>query len=176
MKRNKLNHIAAAVLAAAVAVGTFASVGSTVAAAYDSSDDPVVSLSYLYNVFRTELMEDVAEKINVTVDSRMEGLLTDGYESGTSDTYEVVELKAGDALYAEAPCDIMLRSGSAVCIAPDPRQGIADYTSAYEIYDGDSLTKNHMCLIPRGDGRGIRAVSESVYIMVRGEYQVVQGY
>ena len=78
-------------------------------------------------------------------------------------------------MYADGACDIMLRAGKATCIAPDPTQGLADYTDASEIYNGQELTKNHMCLIPRGDGRGIRAASESVFIMIRGEYTIVKG-
>ena len=47
-------------------------------------------------------------------------------------------------------------------------------TDASEIYNGYSLTKNHLCLIPRGDGRGVVATSDSVYIMVRGDYTIVE--
>lgn len=92
-----------------------------------------------------------------------------------SSSYEVVELGYGDALYAASACDIMLRSGSAYCLAPDASQGISDYTAGVEIYNYQYLTKNHMCLIPRGDGRGIFADSESVFVMVRGEYTIVEG-
>ena len=67
----------------------------------------------------------------------------------------------------------MGEAGNASCIAPDPSQGIADFTGL-EIYDGQPLTLNHMCLIPRGDGRGIVAQSESVFVMVRGEYTIVK--
>ena len=69
----------------------------------------------------------------------------------------------------------MLRAGSAYCVAPDASQGIADYTAGAEIYNYQYLTKNHMCLIPRGDGRGIVADSESVFVMVKGEYTIVEG-
>jgi len=48
-------------------------------------------------------------------------------------------------------------------------------TTAAEIYNAQALTKNHMCLIPRGDGRGVRATSESVFIMIRGDYTIVEG-
>ena len=55
--------------------------------------------------------------------------------------YEVVELKYGDCLFANAACDIMLRSGSAFCIAPDATQGISDYTAGVEILNKEPLTK-----------------------------------
>lgn len=169
----KITAIAAAVLAA---------FGVTAAAAYDSSEDPIVSLSYLTKIFRTELLEELNETIEDEIDRRMENLDLSQYQpsvqepaASASSAYEVVELSWGDALYAAGACDIMLRSGSAYCIAPDPSQGISDYTAGVEIYNYQYLTKNHMCLIPRGDGRGIMADSESVFVMIKGEYTIVEG-
>ena len=179
--------------------------GLTAAAAYDSSEDPIISLSYLQNIFKAQIIEEIYERI-----SELEDRIADGYEdrdteSDTEETedteaeteteeiytppgeettpqdqtlsssYEVIKLSKGDAVYAVSACDIMLRSGSALCIAPDANQGIADYTSAEEILGGMPLTKNHMCLIPRGDGRGLLATSETVYIMIRGDYTIVEG-
>ena len=161
-----------------------AAFGVTVGAAYDSSEDPLVSLSYLTKIFKTELLEELNDTIDAELDRRMANLDLSQYQPSneepapvvsSSSTYEVVELSWGDALYATGACDIMLRSGSAYCLAPDPSQGIADYTSGTEIYNYQYLTKNHMCLIPRGDGRGIMADAASVFVMVRGDYIIVEG-
>lgn len=165
----------------AVSLAIIAALGISVAAAYDSSEDPIVSLSYLISVFKPELMDDINSRIDEEVARRIENLDLSQFQnnqqdnSSSSTAYEVIELKMGDSVYATSACDIMLRAGSAYCIAPDAGQGIADYTSGAEIYNYDYLTKNHMCLIPRGDGRGIRADSESVFIMIRGEYTIVKG-
>ena len=166
----------------AIAAAALAALGVTTAAAYDSSEDPLVSLSYLTKIFKTELLEELNETIEAEIGRRMENLDLSQYQPTVQDpvqtvssTYEVVELGWGDALYAVSACDIMLRSGSAYCVAPDPSQGISDYTAGVEIYNYQYLTKNHMCLIPRGDGRGIIADSESVYVMVKGEYTIVEG-
>ncbi len=179
MKSKKFT-IPAIVLAAAAAFGV------TTAAAYDSSEDPLISLSYLTKIFKTELLEELNETIEAEIAERMQNLDMSQYQPpkeepkeepvpAVSSTYEVVELSWGDALYAASACDIMLRSGSAYCIAPDASQGIADYTAGTEIYNYEYLTKNHMCLIPRGDGRGIMADAQSVFVMVRGEYTIVEG-
>ena len=175
MKSKKLT-VPAIVIAAAAAFGV------TTAAAYDSSEDPLVSLSYLTKIFKTELLEELNETIEAEIAYRMQNLDVSQYQppkeepvQTVSSTYEVVELGWGDALYAASACDIMLRAGNAYCIAPDPSQGISDYTSGTEIYNYEYLTKNHMCLIPRGDGRGIMADSASVFVMVKGEYTVVEG-
>ncbi len=183
MKNRKSLKIIATVLAITAALGV------TVAAAYDSSEDPLITWSYLNEVFLPEIMSDIEDKIS-DLEYKIDNLeipdYREDYEEDTDPVettppvimeapaqYEVVELSAGDALYAVSACDIMLRAGSAYCIAPDERQGISDYTDGVEIYNGMALTKNHMCLIPRGDGRGIMANSESVFIMVRGDYTIV---
>ena len=171
--------ILTAAMITTLAVGVFA-------ASYDSSEDPLISLSYLTETFRPSIEKDYKERIAILEEKIAQ--LTNGTTTGTTDTsapaaptestkgampgYEVVELKYGDCLFANAACDIMLRSGSAFCIAPDATQGISDYTAGVEILNKEPLTKNHMCLIPRGDGRGIMATAQSIYVMVRGEYTI----
>lgn len=168
---------------AAIAGAVVAAFGITAAATYDSSEDPLITLSYLTKIFKTELLEELNNAIDDEIARRMDNLDISDYtssgntsaSSSSSSSYEVVELGYGDALYAASACDIMLRSGSAYCLAPDASQGISDYTAGVEIYNYQYLTKNHMCLIPRGDGRGIFADSDSVFVMVRGEYTIVEG-
>ncbi len=186
MKR-KTAILLAAALALAVSTGVLAA-----AAGYDSSTNPIVTLNYLTNNFKKEILEAVDERINARIaeiSGRLEGLSSAApvtepapaapaqqeTVSAPSAAYEVVQLSSGDALYAEGSCEVILRAGCAVCIAPDPTQGLADTTNGYEIYNGQELTKNHTCLIPRADGRGILAASDPVYIMVRGEYSIVKG-
>ena len=169
----KKKSIIAIIAAAAIVIGLGVSVF-----AYDSSTDPIVSLSYLTDIFKPMMTREFETKIDSKVSeavSKLGGSVPSSSETPSSSDsgYVVVELGKDDELYAEDACDIMLRSGSAVCIAPDEKQGIADYTDATEIMRNQSLVKNHMCLIPRGDGRGVRATSDSVYIMVRGSYIIV---
>lgn len=173
---------------------------TVLAASYDSSEDPIISLSYLTEVFRPGIVRDYEEKIAV-LEEKIDALSREGITPPVTQpepetepdpetepetqpapevqptvgvTYEVIQMKYGDCLFAAGPIDILLRAGAAICIAPDATQGISDYTEGTEIYNGENLTKNHMCLIPRGDGRGIMATAESVYIMVRGEYSLVE--
>ena len=190
MKRKTVILLAAA-LALVVSTGVFAA-----AAGYDSSTNPIVTLNYLTNNFKKEILEAVDERINAKIaeitnkleaaepaapvtepepEPEPEPVVVTQPAPAPSTAYEVVQLANGDALYAEDSCEVILRAGYAVCIAPDPTQGLADTTNGYEIYNGQALSKNHTCLIPRADGRGILATSDSVYIMVRGEYSIVKG-
>ncbi len=187
------------VIAAIISLLTLSAVGITAGAAYDSAEDPLISLSYLTDIFKPEMidfiddrfdeiMEQLEKEKNETeseteTESESETDAEPDIPSESEETedstptqagYEVVELGEGDALYAVSACEIILRAGKVSCIAPDEGQGIADLTSADEIYDGIGLTKNHLCLIPRGDGRGIIATTESVFIMIRGDYTIVE--
>lgn len=162
---------------------------TVLAATYDSSEDPIISLSYLTEVFRPNLVKEYEAKI-AALEAKVDALTDGTYTPNTSvptetepvtdttttttNTYEVIEMKYGDCLFAEGPIDVLLRSGKAICIAPNASQGISDYTEGVEIYNGENLTVNHMCLIPRGDGRGIMATAQTVYIMVKGEYSLVE--
>ena len=178
-KQPKLKYICGILALAAVLTVT------VLAASYDSAEDPIVSLSYLTQVFRPSIEKDYEEKI-AALEAQIKNLSSGSTSpSAPADpepettvpvpvTYEVIEMKYGDCLFAAGAVDIMLRAGSAVCIAPDAGQGISDYTAGAEIYNGEALTKNHMCLIPRGDGRGIMATAQSVFIMVRGDYSLVK--
>ena len=165
VKKVKIAAIVPAVLAALVVV---------VSAAYDSSEDPLVSLSYLRNIFKQEIISAVEKDVDEKIGAKVAEAVEDAEPAApASSEFDVLELKEGMRVLANGACEIMLRSGSAVCVAPDGRQGLADYTDATEILIDQPLTKNHMCMIPRGDGRGIRITSEIAYIMVRGAYTVV---
>ncbi len=198
MKKIKRTQLTAAILALTAALTVTA-----LASSYDSSEDPIISLSYLTEIFKPSLVAEYEEKINAlekkidtlsaqiaekpaeteppveappeTTAPETEPPAVDAPESTpAAAAYEVIEMKYGDCLFADGPIDIMLRAGKAICIAPDAGQGISDYTEGKEIYNGEGLTKNHMCLIPRGDGRGIMATAQSVFVMVKGAYTLVQ--
>lgn len=93
--------------------------------------------------------------------------------------YSVVYLRKGEKLLASGAnteaTEIILRAGEVVAVSPFDNQGIADLTASKELCNNDPLVKNNYCLIPRGgDGRGIYAANGDAYIMVRGEYEIVQ--
>ncbi|MBE6616745.1 MAG: hypothetical protein E7627_02190 [Ruminococcaceae bacterium] len=157
----------------------------TVFAAYDSSEDPLISLSYLNDIFKKEILEEIEKKFDdlaLEIRDALENIEIPDTPSNPPSTtdqsagyvWEVIELKTGDELYAVSACDIILRAGTAVAIAPDANQGVADLQNGAELLNGYGFTKNHLCLIPRGDGRGLRATSASVFVMIRGEYTIVK--
>lgn len=173
MNSNKKLRFAA--LAAAVLVVVCA--GAVGAYAYDGTSDPLISLSFLQKFQSTEIDPQIEElnKQIAALQAKIEQLETAGGPMdpsvGSAEAgYEIVRVTEGMRLLAGGSCDIMLRSGTAVVIAPLASQGISDYTTGNEILDGEEITINHMLLIPRGDGRGILITSDEAYIMIRGAY------
>lgn len=75
---------------------------------------------------------------------------------------------------AKTPCEIILRTGSAIAVSITVN-GLNDITEGTEIYNAEDIPLYHSLLVPRGDdGRGIQITSPDAYIMVRGEYEIVQ--
>jgi len=80
--------------------------------------------------------------------------------------WKVVELKTGQVLQGRAGAEFIQRRGQAVVVDPTGN-GVPDVTAGADIFAGDPVPVNHLLVIPRDDGRGIRAKSP-VVIMYRG--------
>ena len=80
--------------------------------------------------------------------------------------WKVVELEEGQVLKGQAGLELIVRRGQALVVDP-VGNGIPDLTSGTDISAGSSVPVNHLLLIPREDGRGIRTTSP-VVAMYRG--------
>ena len=163
--------IVAAICASVIAPATFAA---------DTSNDPLVTLSYIEEVLAPRLKDELTLYIQNNYPSNSSSSASDGTVSPDAeappaayDGYTVVHMTQGQVLYALTPTEIILRSGKANAVSAFMDQGVCDMTVGGELYHDDPLVRYHYCLIPRGDdGRGIVAVSDEIYIMVRGEYEI----
>lgn len=194
MKKSKTRAavLLAFVLALALYVSAFAANG------YDSTVDPLITLSYLNDVFMPQVREQVQTLIDgggasSTVGSGAEALASiqdeilslqnrlaaleeggTGTSSGGSAAFLAIEVKQGQVIYATGTsCELVLRSGTATIVSPFENQGLSDFTDGVDLQNGASVPSNHLLLIPRAnDGRGITVTSSSAWIMVRGEYKI----
>lgn len=83
--------------------------------------------------------------------------------------FQVVKVDPGIKVLASDTGEVILRSGMARVIGNIHGEGLSDLTSGREIKEGEYIEKNHLILIPRGDGRGI--ITETVcYIIYKGLY------
>ncbi len=84
--------------------------------------------------------------------------------------WQLVTLRAGQKIVAGAGTELVLRAGSAKAVASSSG-GLSDVTAGSDVAGGTPLQPNHLLIVPRADGRGAVASSESVF-MVRGAYTV----
>lgn len=82
--------------------------------------------------------------------------------------YKVLYLEAGKTLLGVEGTEIIVRSGEVTAI-DNGLNGISDISQGLDLMTGAKCKTNHLLLIPRDDGRGIKAHTEA-YIMIRGGY------
>ena len=140
-------------------------------AAAGGSEDPLVTLSYLNDTFLGDILQRVDEKIaarNSQIVQQLGGQGTVG--SATAATFTVVTLSSGQVLTGDIGCEVMLRVGSASCVAPST-PGMIDMTTAGTLNNGGALVQNHLYMMTI-EGRGVQATAATTKLLVRGSYTV----
>lgn len=123
-----------------------------------SVNDPLVSKSY------------VDERVQELVRQEIKGQTA----AGQSAELNIVQLKAGQVLYAGAGTELIVRNGKTVAVS-DSNNGIPDVTKGVDIQAGEEIETNHLLIFP-AEGRGIKPQSDTsgtIYVMVRGDYLLV---
>ena len=162
---------------------------SVMAAGVGSSDDPLVTLSYLNEKFLPQVLssvdqkitarnEEVSKKLSVQIKSDAaeferkyaDSVSGEGAASGTADSFTVITLAKEQMLYGDIGCEVMLRVGSASCVA-NAAPGLVDETSGGTLAGGSALEKNHLYMMTVTE-RGVRATAEGTKVLVRGTYSV----
>lgn len=185
MKNKVKLSLLAMLLICCAAASAFAGVNAA-----DTSSDPLVTMSYIEQVLAPRIKNELINYIDKTYappklpeDTGVEVPGDNTTEPPIDNTtppvdnvaqgYVVVNMKQGQKLLAKSPAEIILRSGKAIAITPFADQGVCDMTDGSELYNHEELPRYHYCLIPRGDdGRGIVAITDEIYIMVRGEFEI----
>lgn len=170
--------VSSMVLTLSVAASSTAGTGS----------DPLVTLSYLTDTFLPQILSSVEEKTG-TRERALSEKLTEQVRSesaefsrkyasssttadgGEASVFSVITLEKGQTLYGGIGCEVMLRTGSAVCVAASA-PGLIDETSGATLSGGEALAKNHLYMITVSD-RGVQAGASSTKLLVRGSYSIV---
>lgn len=136
-----------------------------------SSEDPLVTLSYLNDTFLEEIMDKLDTKIasrNSQIAQKLSGEITSG--SGVADTFTVVTLTNGQVLTGDIGCEVMLRVGTAACVSASA-PGLIDETAASVLNNGGALVQNHLYMMTI-EGRGVKATAATTKLLVRGGYSI----
>ncbi|RKO65661.1 hypothetical protein [Desulfofundulus salinus] len=142
--------VAAVLLCGLLAVGGYARLaGAAVGGEPGSDADPLVSKSFVEEYVAKYVREALGER-----------------QGGGDFQWRVATVPAGQEFTGGAGMEFILRSGKAVAVDPTG-SGIPDVTSGTNLTAGKAVAPNHLYIIPRADGRGLRAQT-SVIIMYRG--------
>ena len=173
--RTRIITMLAIIVAALFAFGLVAAATG----GYGSSSDPLVTLSYITDVFMPEVdtaindtVEAKTQEMTAELDATIAELETKYNEASVASaasTYTVISMDDGEKLVGIKGCEIMLRIGSAFCNAP-ASPGLIDTSTTGILENGKYLEKNHMYMVTI-DGRGIEADGD-IMIIVRGDYTI----
>lgn len=83
-------------------------------------------------------------------------------------SYQVIHMLAGQKMIGGAGTELIVRSGDVTAI-DNGVDGVSDITGGSDLKSDATCKANHLLLIPRADGRGIKAATEA-YVMVRGSF------
>lgn len=137
--------------------------GATVAFSEPGSEgDPLVTLSYV---------EKKIDQLKSYIDQKGSG------------TWVVVEVPAGKSLICKDGTEIILRSGEAKSISKISREikngveiiidnGLTDVTAGKDLKTDQFISKDHLLIIPRDDGRGAYCTTNS-FFLVKGRYEIL---
>ncbi len=153
-----------------------------------SESDPLVTLSYLNETFLPQVLgkvdeqaearnKELADKLNEQVQKDAQALaeqygatLPTSNESGKGETFTVVDIPKDKTLYGEIGCEVMLRVGTANCVASSS-PGLIDETDGSTLGGGKALVKNHLYMMTI-DERGVKATAATTKLLVRGGYTI----
>ena len=144
-----------------------------------SENDPLVTLSYINDVFTPEVQRYFREELQSQADSLRDSLeprieaLEDACEAaggvGTGLAFRKITLNSGSELSCRAGTELLLREGSAYATAWE-EPGLLDTSGGADLDWGEYLEQGHMYLVS-ADGNGICA-DGSITVLVRGDYEI----
>ena len=157
------------IVAAAFVVGILGGIGAYAATSYGTSSDPLVTLSYLNDKLKPDILTQMETDINTAV-QELEDAVDDAISQGgvpVAESYKFVTLAAGQSLTGYAGTEIMLRSGSAA--SQSLASALCD-SSGGNAFAGGALTQNHMYIVV-ADSCVVGADS-AAGLLVRGGYSL----
>jgi hypothetical protein len=178
-KSTKVLISIAAVLVLAV---TVYSVTILAATSSGTQTDPLVTLGYLTDKFKPQLIAEIKEEIakagedvSQKIDEKLANLPAGGASpapgasGGDADAFSVVTLAKNQTVKCAVGAELLLRVGTAAAAGASP--GLVDSTTGTTLAVGGALETNHMYLVTI-ENNGFTATAATVKILIRGDYTV----
>lgn len=128
-----------------------------------SDGDPIVTQSYVDQ--KVQEIRNYTDAQNAEIRKRLDSAGIQGQK------FVVVEaLDVGKKLIADESTEIILRAGKVTAITSE-QGGLSDVTAGKDIKEGENVPMNHLIIVPRTDGRGVKATATAV-LLVKGTYRI----
>lgn len=131
------------------------------AVSYGSSDDPLITKSYLDEVLQPQL----EAQFQAELDAALEDV-----ENGSSGDFKVLTLTTGQTVTCGVGCEVMLRIGSATAVGSD-YPVLVDTTSGESVAGGTAMKANHLYMVTIVNN-GFKATSGTTKVLIKGDYTV----
>lgn len=169
-----LGHMA---LGAVLVLALFGAVSVATSGDPGTSTDPIVTKSYVEKRL-SEISAVLDRKIEQLSDrvSGVEAVVANGSGTGVTapgapPAFAVVEFADGDIVLFGENTQVILRGGSATAIAAE--NDLPDVTGGSGLGLGQKIPLNHLIIIPKNDGRGMKIVDRA-WLMIAGQYTVTK--
>lgn len=132
-----------------------------------SGTDPLVSLSYLTEIFAPQLKDEIASQTEAAISEALEGLTFD------STAYTPCLLTGGQRIVIAYDCELIFRGGTAHFVTPNAESGLCDLTTGAVLGSGDMLEAGHIYSLQNDcDGAYILITGQKASVMLRGENEI----
>lgn len=121
-----------------------------------TATDPIVTQSYV---------ESRIAALNASFDEKLKDI-----NASASLAFDIYEIQAGQTVHLNGNTLFILRSGEATAIA-GVGGGLSDLTQGVDLATGVNITKNHLLLVPKSDGRGV-TMKTKCWVMISGDYSI----
>lgn len=138
-----------------------------------SEQDPIVTQSYVeqkseqIKYYIDSLVAKADEKNGVQIAKLTEDI--NKILESKAFSFEVVEMQKNQRIIAGEGAEIIPRSGKFSAIY-GTYGGLSDITSAKDMLQDEAITNNHMLIASRGDGRGMKALADKSFLIIKGTY------
>lgn len=148
--------------------------GTNISTGNTTSSNVNTGTTVIDNTSKQKIVEEVVAVI--------EALYSDKFKETEESTEKVpveipedpaflpVQLLSGQCLIGGEGAEIIFRSGNANVYSEND-MGVIDVSSGKELFNGEGISTNHLLIVARKDGRGVRATKDS-WFMVKGGYSI----
>ena len=119
----------------------------------------------------TETFSNELNESKKQLDDTLEEIRENGVSTPTE--FKVITLNEGEMILCEAGTEIIVRSGKSIVVTDkNSSGGISDITAGKDLANNEAIVNNHLLIVPKADGRGIKA-NVTGAVMVKGNFEKI---